>query len=109
MGVVVWFKANQDYIAKEFCENKDKPEMHCNGKCYLKKQLKKVDDATQGNQQQSQDKKTKTELPEFITSVNDWAPNTLYTDIQIIRYNCYCNNYQYSFGASIFHPPPAMG
>jgi len=33
---------NKDYIASVLCENKDKPEKNCNGKCYLKKQIKKV-------------------------------------------------------------------
>ena len=32
---------NKSYIAAVLCENKDKPMMHCNGKCYLSKQLKK--------------------------------------------------------------------
>ena len=35
------FKINQDYIAKELCENKEVPKMNCNGKCYLAKQLAK--------------------------------------------------------------------
>lgn len=35
------FKINQDYIAKELCENKEVPKMNCNGKCYLAKQLQK--------------------------------------------------------------------
>ena len=31
---------NKDYIAKVLCINKDKPKMHCEGKCHLQKQLK---------------------------------------------------------------------
>lgn len=27
------------YIATQLCENRDKPELLCNGKCYLKKEL----------------------------------------------------------------------
>ena len=34
------FKANQKSIAATLCENRDKPEMHCEGKCYLMKKLK---------------------------------------------------------------------
>lgn len=30
---------NQTEIAEELCENKDKPELNCNGHCYLKKEL----------------------------------------------------------------------
>ncbi|HEU4716892.1 MAG TPA: hypothetical protein VFU15_03625 [Bacteroidia bacterium] len=36
---------NRNYIANVLCENRDKPKMHCNGKCHLMKELKKsVDD-----------------------------------------------------------------
>ena len=40
-AVVIYagFKANQDYIAAKLCENREKPQMHCHGKCYLEKQL----------------------------------------------------------------------
>lgn len=33
---------NYDYIVKELCENKEKPELKCNGKCHLAKQLANV-------------------------------------------------------------------
>ena len=36
---VLYFYANQDQLAAQFCVNKDKPKLHCNGKCYLCKQL----------------------------------------------------------------------
>ncbi|UMB60600.1 hypothetical protein MHL31_16175 [Lutibacter sp. A80] len=39
---IINYYANYDYIAAELCENKDKPYLECNGKCYLKKQLKEV-------------------------------------------------------------------
>jgi len=35
----VGFYANQDVIAFELCINQDKPELKCNGKCYLKQKL----------------------------------------------------------------------
>lgn len=39
--IVANYAINKDYISKVLCENKDKPKMHCNGKCHLKKQLAK--------------------------------------------------------------------
>ncbi|CAA6799000.1 MAG: Unknown protein [uncultured Aureispira sp.] len=36
----VSFKWNQEYIATTHCENKQKPTLECDGKCYLKKQIK---------------------------------------------------------------------
>lgn len=32
---------NYDYIVNTLCENKDRPELECNGKCYLSRQLAK--------------------------------------------------------------------
>ena len=45
--IILNFYINQRVIAEQLCVNKDKPMMHCNGHCYLKKQL-------QNEQQQEQ-------------------------------------------------------
>jgi hypothetical protein len=37
--IVADFYANQDSIARSLCVNRDKPEMHCNGRCQLCKRL----------------------------------------------------------------------
>jgi hypothetical protein len=44
--VMPWinYSLNKEYIAKNLCENRKKPGSHCNGKCYLAKQLKKAGD-----------------------------------------------------------------
>lgn len=39
---IMEYYANYDYIANVLCENKDKPYLECNGKCYLEKQLNKT-------------------------------------------------------------------
>jgi hypothetical protein len=36
------YYANYNYISKVLCENKNKPQMHCNGKCHLKKTIEKA-------------------------------------------------------------------
>lgn len=37
--VLLLFKLNQSTIIQNFCINRDKPELGCNGKCHLKNQL----------------------------------------------------------------------
>ncbi len=37
------YQINKDYIAKVLCVNKNKPKMHCNGKCHLKNELNKAE------------------------------------------------------------------
>lgn len=39
--IVLSFLMQRDYISKNLCENRDKPQLHCNGSCCLKKELKK--------------------------------------------------------------------
>ena len=41
--VVMHFKLNQKAITEQFCINKNKPELHCNGKCYLSKELQETE------------------------------------------------------------------
>ncbi len=38
---VLEYLINYDYIVNELCENRDKPIMTCNGKCYLGGQVEK--------------------------------------------------------------------
>ena len=35
----VHYKLNEEQITMDFCINKDKPEMQCNGKCHLAKKM----------------------------------------------------------------------
>lgn len=46
----MYYNANREYIARVLCENRDRPQLHCDGKCYLAKKLKA--------QQDKQDKET---------------------------------------------------
>ena len=43
---VIDYLVNYNYIATELCENRDKPILSCNGKCYLEEQVKQQLDRT---------------------------------------------------------------
>jgi hypothetical protein len=49
-GTIAYFHFDRDYIAKVFCENRTRPQLNCNGKCYLAQKLKQ--------QQEKKDKET---------------------------------------------------
>lgn len=49
-GTIAYYQLNKDYIARVLCENRSRPDLHCDGKCYLAKKLKA--------QQDRQDKET---------------------------------------------------
>ncbi len=46
---VAEYIANYDYIKNVLCENKDKPMLNCDGKCYLAKQLAKESEENSKN------------------------------------------------------------
>ena len=51
--VYVGFEFNKNYIAATLCENRDKPVLQCNGKCYLSKQLKREADNEKKQERES--------------------------------------------------------
>lgn len=48
------FELNRNYIASTLCENRDKPQLHCNGKCYLMKKLKQAEEKEKNQNRESQ-------------------------------------------------------
>src|ERR1700760_2511601 len=52
--VYAGFELNRHYIATKLCENRNKPWMHCNGKCYFMKKLKQAEDREKSEESQTQ-------------------------------------------------------
>jgi len=48
----LYFWWNQKQMAAEHCVNKSRPKLKCNGKCYLAKQLAKIENDYQKKQRQ---------------------------------------------------------
>lgn len=95
---------NYDYISKVLCVNKAKPEMKCNGKCHLMKELAK---ASEKENPVSSDKKnthTETETLYFIPDNNF---NFQLVSLQVYpQLNChYSDLYSYLAVNCAFHPP----
>ena len=61
----------KEYIAKNLCENRDKPKSCCAGKCFLKKELKKNNENGE-SAPKSENKKTQNnhEVKEFLSHEN---------------------------------------
>lgn len=58
--IVVDFYANQDLIAKTLCENRDRPMMHCCGRCQLRKRLAHQDNQDKNNPERRIENRTET-------------------------------------------------
>ena len=99
--ILVNYEFNTDYIIENFCENTDKPEMQCNGKCHLAKQIEA------DTEQKSESPAAPTEIAPFAMMINDIP--TFQFDVWQAADNAASSRYlegDYSDHIySIFHPP----
>jgi len=100
---VLDYMINYDYIAKELCENKAKPQMHCNGKCHLMKQLAKAAE----DQKQESGKKSAQHDAEvlFCEAVTDFSFSPVAAIPVSENDTAYSNLYSKLAAVSFFHPP----
>ncbi|WP_148230693.1 hypothetical protein [Chitinophaga pinensis] len=98
--IMVKYKIDQAYIASVLCENRDKPDMHCNGKCYLRKQLKQ-DEQQQQNGSTGKEKYEVTYIDALLEF--NFAPIAPSTDLFVYYQDPAIHTPLFSF----FHPPQA--
>ena len=90
---------NQDYIAEYLCINKDKPEMDCNGKCYLMQKI----------QQENEEKKQNLpaiNLKDYPIGFVNILSLQFHTTLVFKKESfTHPDLYSNSFFASVYHPP----
>lgn len=103
---LVDYWVNYDYIANELCENKAKPEMHCDGKCHLKKELAKAveDEKSASSSDKKNTSKQEVELLFFENKILQLSKVFLTSTSKEVN-NHYQNLYGYLTAHAVFHPP----
>jgi hypothetical protein len=99
------FYLNREYIAENLCENKEEPELQCNGKCHLMKTLKQEEEKQPEDQQNTPKKVVDYQL--FADKV--FYASDLQSDILLEpsseSHFLYQNNYSHLSLSSLFRPP----
>jgi hypothetical protein len=104
--VVIEYKLNKDFIAKNLCINKAKPKLHCNGKCQM---MKKLAEEEKQNSSNNTNNTTKNNLLQLVFSTKMNTPV-----LPLLTYVTVCYNEEPpllkhdSPIGFIFHPP-ALG
>jgi hypothetical protein len=101
--IYVSFKINQEYIAKNLCENRAKPVMKCNGKCQLMKKLKQADKDEQ--KQAPQTLKDKSEVLYCYQPTNLTIGEKKSFRDKKQNFGDYKFQYSSSYHNNIFRPP----
>lgn len=101
------FELRKAFIIKNLCENRFKPELHCNGKCYLAKKLNKIAEDNASKETNKQSQAFKKILEEVFENQSlftfNWSHDpadkiVIFPDLKI---------YTNAFISSVFHPPSA--
>ncbi len=100
---LVEYAVNYDYISEVLCVNKSNPELHCNGKCYLKKEIAKTNDTDSSPLSKTKNSGQKLldiyVLPE-IANINK-TENAFLSNFNFL----YNTAYSFLFLNPIFRPP----
>lgn len=102
---VIDYVINYDYIAKVLCENKAKPQLKCNGKCHLMKELAK---ASENEKPINSDKKDNSKHEIELLYYNELSEinfRQIYFHNKTSIGDNYANLYFHMVGCSVFHPP----
>lgn len=96
------YEANKDFISTYLCLNRAKPELKCNGKCYLSQKLKKAEQTEKDASQNNQKKQVEITLfyQELLADAASYFPSGLPLALpQVFPGKTTCLSF------SIFHPP----
>lgn len=102
---VLYYQLNIDYIIENYCVNKEKPELQCNGKCHLAKQLAVVNTSTD-------DDSSKAIINLFESFFPVFSQQSFYKEVNVVQFltyreidTFYTQNYKYKFESYLFKPP----
>ncbi|NNM93832.1 MAG: hypothetical protein HKL88_00025 [Bacteroidia bacterium] len=95
------YELNKQQITELYCVNKDKPMLHCCGKCMLKKKF--AEDDTKKNTPAVPDAKNDIQLYNPCNGINLSANEVA----SRIIYSPFHADYSFEFSSALFHPPVA--
>ena len=95
-----WYAFDMDSFVERLCENKDRPQLQCNGKCYLSEMITE---------------NTKEDAPSPL--ILEWEPQVLYllddisasslTEVFYVKHLFfYKARFTKGITHAVFHPPP---
>lgn len=99
--ILLNYEVNISYITENFCENTDKPELHCNGKCHLNKQIKA------DSEQKSETPASYTEITPIVLACQESSEIEFKFQLgeSLSTISPYDEGHYSNLIHSIFHPP----
>jgi hypothetical protein len=102
LALCAYYQMNKQEIIAKFCVNKNRPMMHCDGQCYLGKQLKK---AEENEKRQNQSLREKDEV---ITLYSQRTQLSYIPSFSFVGYIGYYTDRQLSTPHIVLDQPPRV-
>jgi hypothetical protein len=110
--VVLNWKLNQKRITEKYCVNKNRPMLHCNGQCYLSKQMRRLDQEEQRERSRHSmpsERLKQIESPLILPQIPVFAIlSSAISDLNSSHFNTAPDACSSAFGKSCFHPPEQL-
>lgn len=102
-----WFYANRAAIAGKYCENKARPQLHCNGKCFLTKKLQAIEAKKSSSSENAPIRNLWVETQPCIVAENI---QPVEIDIQIIQEHLFAptSHYEFTLYRRLMRPPAVV-
>ncbi len=101
--VYAGFEMNHKYIAENLCINRDKPWLHCNGKCYFMRKIKQAEENQK--KQEAQNNLGRLEVFFFQEPYQMTFIEPLTLEAHKSTFPHYTHRYSNAYIETIFRPP----
>ncbi|WMI67715.1 hypothetical protein [Mangrovimonas sp. YM274] len=105
LGQIGYYELNIDYIIETYCVNKDKPQLQCNGKCHLAKQMQLTSTSSEDNTDATF--LAEAFFPVFLVQQSEVIFKNNHLDLQKKSKFHYNKQYTHLVEHSIYKPPMA--
>jgi hypothetical protein len=101
--VYAGFEMNHKYIAENLCINRDKPWLHCNGKCYFMRRIKQAEENEK--KQEAKDNLSRLEVSFFQEPYRVTFIEPVILETNQNTFPRYTYQYHNAYIGTIFRPP----
>ncbi|WP_425077021.1 hypothetical protein [Psychroserpens sp. S379A] len=102
----MYYQLNIDYIIETYCVNKEEPELQCNGKCHLSKQLQVVSTKTSNSSSNTiSNVLAESFFPVFFHKTLEKQKDIYVSKWSVVHNYKYANLYAFSLGSKLYKPP----
>ncbi|HSP83633.1 MAG TPA: hypothetical protein VLN72_07865 [Gillisia sp.] len=100
--LVVFYAVNNQSFTELYCENKDKPELECNGQCEITKAYAQTN--SEANPMALENFQRDITFFYQISAVNE----LIIPEVDFVPFFSYLNQYSFLFSSPIPHPPAGI-